>query len=144
MVRGFGVSSDSSGPAQAQSCGFSPCDPGAPRRGKLALIENSITAPPEGGTPNVGRSEPNAVRGNPRNSCLDNFTHHVLTSVGVRHMNGALRVVSPLAINDETISMVARAELDGGSPDSVRAFAHRDRIALPMREVADQQNAHGI
>lgn len=75
---------------------------------------------------------------------LRNFSDHVLTAERVLHSHPAFRIVLPLAVHDQSIVMFSRGELDGGTPQIALPPLHRDRVLLPIGEIADEQDARRI
>ena len=75
---------------------------------------------------------------------LRNFSDHVLTAERVLHSHPAFRIVLPLAVHDQSIVMFSRGELDGGRPQIALPPLHRDRVLLPIGEIADEQDARRI
>ena len=72
-----------------------------------------------------------------------NLTDHILTAVGVRNAENALRVIMPFAIYYEAVAMLSRGQLHRRHPDSVLAFLHRNAALLPVSKITNQQHAHG-
>jgi hypothetical protein len=69
---------------------------------------------------------------------------HVLATVRVRDVNRAFRVVAPLTVDNESVRVSARSQINYGRPDAVWSFAHWDRVGLPVSEITDQQNAECV
>ena len=68
---------------------------------------------------------------------------HVLAAVRIGDAQSALRIIPPITVHDEAVSMFAGRQRDRCRPDPNLAFLHWDAALLPVTEITDQQNAHG-
>jgi hypothetical protein len=64
----------------------------------------------------------------------------VAGAVRIWLVDGAGRIVGPLAIDDETITMRAGSEFDGRVPDASGFLFKLDRLFLPFSEVASEHD----
>jgi hypothetical protein len=69
---------------------------------------------------------------------LGNLAHGILAPKRIANVLRALRIIPPLAIDQEAVLMRAGTKFDGGPPNSILAFAHVDGLLLPARKIARQ------
>src|ERR1051325_2155701 len=59
------------------------------------------------------------------------FTHAILAAKRIGSAEGALRVIAPLAVDDEAILVLPRCQRNHGLPDAVLLSLERDRVLNP-------------
>lgn len=69
---------------------------------------------------------------------LSYLANGILAAVRIGRMQDAFRVVLPLAVDQETVTMNARSKRNGDAPGTVSIFVHADRFFLPLSKIADQ------
>jgi hypothetical protein len=73
-----------------------------------------------------------------------NLSDGVLGTERIGYAQGALRIISPLAIHEKTVSISSGLESQVGVPDAFPILVQGDWLLLPMREIAHQLDAHCI
>src|SRR5712671_3294611 len=75
-----------------------------------------------------------------KTACLLHSQDSVAGAVGIRLVDGAGRVVGPLAIDDEAVAMRPGSEFDGRAPDTCGFLFELNRLFLPVSEVAGEHD----
>lgn len=79
----------------------------------------------------------------PELAVLLNPQNCVLGAVRIWLVNGAGGIITPLAIDDETVTMGAGREFDGSAPDTCGFLFELDGFFLPMGEVTGEHDSLG-
>ena len=69
--------------------------------------------------------------------------HHVVAATRIGNSLGAFQILSEVPVDDKTIAILAWRQNHCRYPNSIESLLHWDGPLLPIRKVANQENALG-
>jgi len=70
----------------------------------------------------------------------DDLADHILAAVGIGNTKRTLRIITPFTVDNESVGVLSRLELNRCAPRAVFALLHGNRALLPMSEVSGEQH----
>ena len=70
------------------------------------------------------------------NSTSGDDSHRILPPERIGHSQGAFGIISPLAVHQKTVVMIAGLQVNGRTPDTVGVLLQAYGFLLPIREVS--------